>query len=282
MSALLRFMAWALALALVALPVVAVVNGWVGTERFPLRKLRVTSQFERVDPQLLRSTVLPYARQGFFAVQLDDAQAAVSKLPWVDRAEVRKHWPDVLEIRLVEHAPFARWGKDRLLSQQGRLLPVKGIDVPKGLPLLDGPDTRTADVVALYNEAREMFAASGVQVRGIALDPRGSWSLTLDNAAQVVVGRGDEDARLRLSRFARLLPQLLEQQQRPLLRADLRYTNGFALTWGEASGIGNRASGIGQPQSLPLARAPLPPARVAFALAFSILDSRFPIPGTPS
>ena len=235
MSAMLRFFAWALALALVALPVVAVVNGWIGAERFPLRKLRVTSQFERVDPQLLRQTVLPYAKQGFFAVQLEDAQAAVSKLPWVDRAEVRKHWPDVLEIRLIEHKPFARWGADRLLSQQGRLLPIKGIDVPKGLPLLDGPDARAADVVALYNESRAMFAPTGVGVRGIALDPRGSWSLTLDNAAQVVVGRGDEDARLRLTRFARLLPKLLSQEGKPLQRADLRYTNGFALSWGEAA-----------------------------------------------
>ncbi len=234
MSAMLRFVAWALALALVVLPVVAVINGWVGAERFPLRKLRVTSQFERVDPQLLRQTVMPYAKQGFFAVRLDDAQSAVSKLPWVDRAEVRKHWPDVLEIRLIEHAPFARWGKDRLLSQQGRLLPIKGIDVPKGLPQLDGPDARTADVVALYNESRAMFASSGIDVLGIALDPRGSWSLTLGNAAQVVVGRGDEDARSRLTRFSRLLPRLLEQQQKPLLRADLRYTNGFALSWGDA------------------------------------------------
>jgi hypothetical protein len=34
-----------------------------------------------------------------------------------------------------------------------------------------------------------------------------------------------------LSRFARLLPQLLTQDARPLERADLRYTNGFALSW---------------------------------------------------
>ncbi len=36
-----------------------------------------------------------------------------------------------------------------------------------------------------------------------------------------------------MHRFARLLPQLLARQARTLERADLRYTNGFALTWGE-------------------------------------------------
>ena len=91
-----------------------------------------------------------------------------------------------------------------------------------------------ADVVALYNESRVLFASSGNDVRELALDRRGSWSLRLSNGAEVVVGRSD--ARPRLARFARLLPQLLSQQQRALQRADLRYTNGFALGWAMPQG----------------------------------------------
>ena len=36
---------------------------------------------------------------------------------------------------------------------------------------------------------------------------------------------------MRIARFARLMPQLLAQQAQRLVRADLRYTNGFALSW---------------------------------------------------
>jgi cell division septal protein FtsQ len=36
-----RIAAWMLAVALVVLPVVAVVNGWIGAQRWPLRTLRV-------------------------------------------------------------------------------------------------------------------------------------------------------------------------------------------------------------------------------------------------
>jgi cell division protein FtsQ len=229
MNAMLRMFAWTLALMLVVLPVVAVVNGWIGAERWPLRTLRIQGELHRVDPQQLRATLLPYATQGFFAVHLDDAQVAVSKLPWVEHAEVRKRWPDVVEVRIVEHRPFARWGKDRLLSEQGQLFPVAGIELPKGLPLLDGPDSRVAEVVALYNESRTLFAPGGIDVRGLALDRRGSWSLQLSDGTRVLVG--NSEARLRLTRFARMLPQLLSQKQLPLARADLRYTNGFALSW---------------------------------------------------
>lgn len=234
MSALLRVLAWMLAVALIALPVVAVVNGWVGADRWPLRTLRVNEDLQRVDVQKLRATVLPHAQRGFFAVRLADAQAAVAKLPWVERAEVRKRWPDVLEVRILEHRPFARWGKDRLLSQAGRLFPSKGIELPKGLPELRGPDARVSDMVALYNESSALFAPGGLDVRALALDNRGSWALVLSNGTSVVVG--SQEARLRLTRFARLLPQLLSQDVRRLERADLRYTNGFALTWAGGRG----------------------------------------------
>lgn len=229
MNAMLRLVGWILALALVALPIVAVLNGWIGARHWPLIKLRATGEFERVDGALLQKTLLPYAQRGFFAVDLAAAQDAVSKLPWVERAEVRKRWPDVLEVTVVEHRPFARWGNDLLLSQQGRLFPAKGIEVPKGLPQFGGPQARVAEVVELYNESRAMFAPIGLDVREVGLDPRGSWTLGLDNGAQIVVGRSE--ARARLGRFVRLMPQLLAQQAQVLKRADLRYTNGFALTW---------------------------------------------------
>ena len=231
MNALLRILAWLLAVALVASPVVAVLNGWVGAERWPLSRLRVTGQFERVQAEPLRAALAPYARAGYFAVRLDDAQRAVERLPWVETAVVRKQWPDVLEVQVVEHRPFARWGADRLLSERGRLFPLPADLADARLPQLGGPDARTAEVVELYNETRALFAPLGYGVATLGMDARGSWSLVLDNGTEVVVGR--DDARARLARFVRVLPQLLAQQARPLQRADLRYTNGFTLAWGQ-------------------------------------------------
>lgn len=232
MKPVLRSLAWLLALALLALPVVAVVEGWMGGEHWPLRTLRVQGALARVDRAQLQATVLPHARRGFFAVDLGAIQRTVDALPWVERAEVRKHWPDVLEVRIVEHRPFARWGEQQLLSEHGRLFPVGKLQAPAGLPLLDGPEGRVPEVVALYNQAREQLADAG-GVLGVALDRRGSWSITLRDGTRVVLGRNDPGARL--ARFAPMVPQLAAQNpQRRLVRADLRYTNGFALTWAKA------------------------------------------------
>lgn len=253
MNALLRTFVWTLALAVVALPVVAVLQGWIGADRWPLRTLRITGELVHVEDRALREAVLPHAREGFFAMRLADAQAAVAALPWVESAEVRKRWPDVVEVHVVEHRPFARWGEDRLLSEQGRLFPAAGIEPPARLPLLEGPDSRVAEVVALYNESRLLFTPIGYDVRELVLDTRGSWSLTLSNGTTITVG--SQQARPRLERFARLLPQLLQYRTERLERADLRYTNGFALAWGDGDA---RAGADGDGVA---ARLPHPPPR---------------------
>src|SRR3546814_6399945 len=97
---------------------------------------------------------------------------------------------------------------------------------------------------------------------------------------------GSQEARLRLALFARLMPNLLARNPQHLTRADLRYTNGFALTWGEEQGKGNGESGMAEAQRT----GPAAPA-VAFnrfpetAPLFPRLPiphSPFPFPGFPS
>lgn len=289
MNAATRLSAWGLALLLLALPVAAVLNGWIASERWPMRRLQVTGEFHQVDAEQVRATVLPLLGNGFFAVRLEAVRAAIAGMPWVERVEVRKRWPDVLEVALVERRAYARWGGDRLLSDRGVLFGAEGRGL-EALPDFDGPDSRVDDVVALHNQARQLFAGTGQVVQGVRLSPRGGWSLTLRDGTEVVVGRDDAEARL--ARFTRLLPQLVAAEQRQLLRADLRYTNGFALVWAEP-GIGNRHSAAAWQRSLrdlrlsfarpeigkahgAVIRAPEP----SRAQALPVSDFRFPISGS--
>ncbi|RBC45374.1 cell division protein FtsQ/DivIB, partial [Xanthomonas oryzae pv. oryzae] len=80
------------------------------------------------------------------------------------------------------------------------------------------------------------------------------------------------DARARLQRFARMLPQLADPQ-RPISRADLRYTNGFTV---ERRAVESGDSGL--EKSTPRHRAAS--SRVALVHPrFTTPDSRLPTPG---
>jgi cell division protein FtsQ len=228
MSALMRIAAWTLAIGLVALPLVAVLNGWIAGDRWPMRQLAVTGAFEQVDEAAVREAVLPHVQRGFFAVDLDDVRADVASLPWVEQVEVRKRWPDRIEVRLSEHTPVARWTDGRMLSEEGRLFAAPP-GAGAGLPLFDGPEDRAGELMSFHSLARPLFLPLGLRVEQVRLSARGSWQLVLDDGTQIEAGRGEPQARL--ERFARMLPQLRQDPARRVARADLRYTNGFAIVW---------------------------------------------------
>lgn len=229
MNAAIRVLAWSIALLLVALPVVAILNGWLAAERWPIERLRLTAEYQRVSGEQVRTAVASQIGRGFFAVDLAEVQKSVSALPWVERVEVRKRWPDLIEITVHEHRAFARWGTDRLLSDHGALFTAPGLESVQGLPELEGPDASVQDVVSLYGAAQKIFEGTSLNVRGVKLSARGSWSITMQGGERIVIGRAEPQPRLQ--RLVRYLPTLLSGQARAFDRIDLRYTNGFAVHW---------------------------------------------------
>ena len=224
-----KLAAWLLALALVALPIVGLVNGWFASDRWPFRTLEVEAEFTRVNAEQLRSAIAPQLDAGFFAADLDRVRRAVESLPWVERAQVRKRWPDRLEVRVIERKAAAVWGDERLVSTAGELFAVPGELAPQGLPRLAGPEDRALEVLDFFGRAREVLAGSGLPLAGAALSNRGSWSLALDSGARIVIGR--EAPQERLARFVETLPRIAVGDSAVWVRADLRYANGYALEW---------------------------------------------------
>lgn len=225
-----RLIAWCLAVALVALPIVGVLRGWFAVNRWPVTQLTVQAEFKHVTPDQLRALVMPHLGKGFFALDLDAVQKAVAALPWVESVQARKRWPDTLMLRIYERQPFARWNDKQLISRQGLVFDAPDSDDTGALPKLSGPDSRLAEVVSFYAETHKAFAGTHLDITGVALTERGSWSVTTATGAQIVIGDRDQAGR-RLRRFLDVYPQMTAGHTDAFAYADLRYTNGFAVRW---------------------------------------------------
>ena len=150
--------------------------------------------------------------------------------------------------------------------------------VPVAAAAEEAPEEKKeVEALVVYGRgATANTTATGLDLTPRVMDAGGSWSLELGNGTQVVVGR--TDARPRLGRFARMLPQLLAAQAQPLVRADLRYTNGFALVWAKP-GIGNGESEMALPPAIASSGAFMPGAASVRHPQASIPHSPFSIPG---
>jgi len=202
---------------------------------FALQSIRVDGDVTRNSVTTIRANAAPKLAGNFFTTDLAADRRAFESVPWVRRAVVNRVWPDRLTVRLEEHQPAALWtgdrAEDKLVNSFGEVFQANLGDVEDdGLPVLDGPEGSSAQMLAMFGRLQPVFATVGVRVQALTLSARGSWRAVLDSGAEVELGRGSDDEVLaRTERFAATLSQVTGQFQRPLEYADLRHQEGYAV-----------------------------------------------------
>jgi len=214
-------LAWAAATSIQRLPV------------FPLREIVVGGTVDNVTRNQVEQAARAALAGNFFTVDLDQVRSVFEKLPWVRQAEVRRRWPDTLELVIEEHVAVARWrradGETRLVNDHGEVFAAAS---DRQLPVFAGPEGSAALVLDRYREFSGALSALGRKPETLALSGREAWQVRLDDGLVIELGRDEAKHSLseRMARFVAWYRPALEKTR--LARAsvvDMRYPNGFAL-----------------------------------------------------
>ncbi len=200
----------------------------------PINSVRIEGRFERVTAVQVEAALTPYLDDGFLSLNIGEVQRAVARLPWVERASIRRSWPAALNVTVTEQRAAARWGDNGLLNVYGELFVREAKHVPPELPGLNGPDGAQIQVAKRYFDLDARLQQRGLKAVALSLDARGSWELGLSNGVRVRLGAVDVDARA--DRFFVALDRILESLNGRVDYIDMRYTNGFAIGWKANSG----------------------------------------------
>jgi cell division protein FtsQ len=207
---------------------------------FTLRGIVLDAQLHKGNLASVRANALPRLSGNFFSIDLDAARAAFESVPWVRRAVVRREWPNRIAVTLEEHQAAALWqGEDRrsgerLVNTHGEVFEANLGDVEdEDLPLLAGPDAQSKQMLAMLRRLSASMLPLGHGIETLRLSSRGSWRAELDSGATIEIGRGsDDELAARVDRFVRTLGGVASRfggTSRPLLFADLRHPDGYAL-----------------------------------------------------
>jgi cell division protein FtsQ len=216
-------LAWAGVMALQRLPV------------FPLRQLVVASPLTQVSRGQIEYTARTALAGNFFTLNLETAQAAFERMPWVRSATLRRLWPDGIELQLEEHLAAARWtpqdGEPRLVSTRGEVFMASSAET---LPAFAGPEGSAPRVLARYREFSQSLATIQRQPVAVRLSAREAWQLKLDDGAVLELGRDQPKHPLteRLNRFTSHYAEVsvaVKSRLPTIGVVDMRYPNGFAL-----------------------------------------------------
>lgn len=149
-------------------------------------------------PDALRRALGVRIGDPILRLDLQELQARLQRVGWIESAEVYRRLPDRLHIAIVERQPFARWqldGRTALIDGKGEII-LKDVGARyRRLPRLVGPgaNERAAELFRLLDTApalkREVRTASlvrqrrwdigmanGVTVRLPETDPAEAWT----------------------------------------------------------------------------------------------------------
>jgi cell division protein FtsQ len=222
------------AVAAVALAVAGVL--WLARAPwFPIRAIQLEGDLQRNSVTTIRANTTPRLAGNFFSFNLAKAREAFESVPWVRLAVVRRVWPDRVAVRLEEHRAAALWeaedGNERLVNSFGEVFEANVGDVEdEDLPVLAGPEGTSARMLAMLQRIGPLMQGIDRELLALRLSGRGSWRAELDGEAVIELGRGTDDEVLaRAERFVRTFAQVTGRFRAPLLSADLRHPDGYAV-----------------------------------------------------
>jgi len=216
---------------------------------FAIRAITVEGDVTRNSAASLRANALPHLSGSFLSMNLQTGQQAFEAVPWVRHAVLQRVWPNHLKVKLEEHRPAAYWetkveGADvdseasgdnsverLLVNNFGEVFQANLGDVEDdNLPVLAGPSGTSTAMLRMWQALQTQVAELGEGVERLDLSGRGSWRASLDKGAVIELGRGSEaEVLARFGSFVRSVTQITSRFQTPLLTADLRHADGYAV-----------------------------------------------------
>ena len=105
-AALKRLYRWLYACVILCLLAAAAV--WlVNSPYFPIRQVQMAQPLVRVSAAQVQAVAQRHLHGNIFKADVNAAQAAFAKMPWVGKAQVKRIWPDTVVVSLTERVPVA-------------------------------------------------------------------------------------------------------------------------------------------------------------------------------
>ena len=191
----------------------------------PVRHVQIHGELRYLDRAALQQVVTEHLTGNLLTQPLGQLEDQLEQLPWVQKAHLRRSWPNAISMELIEQVPVARWSDGGYLNAHGELfVPARG---PDHLVHIQAEPGREVALVQQLVRIQTLLQAENLTLTRLEETLRRSIYLTIDQDLQVVLGR--TRPLLRLARLLRYHKTLLTHVPRERMIIDLRYPNGLAV-----------------------------------------------------
>lgn len=199
------------------------------SQLMPIKFVHIGGIFQYLSESDLKATLLPLVDKSIFQADMQTIHAAVAALPWVDTVSVKRIWPDAVDIKITERRPYARWGENSLITQNGVIFIPQNTVPFQHLVRVSGPEMQHLKVLEIMKGVKTALADQSLTLAEFGINSRGAWKIKLADGLEILLGR--EEQLKKLQRFLKALSVLKPEQTGLMAVVDLRYPNGYAVSW---------------------------------------------------
>ena len=185
----------------------------------------------------------------FFTSDLQALRDITTGLAWVDQVSISRDWQKGIVVTVLPKQAVANFGTERLVDATGNVfVPADSRDLTQeNFATLQGNMTQAPVIMQQMQQVNDWYAPLGLQVADIILSPRMTWLIRFDNGLRIIVD--NENTAQKLLNLSQLLGNQLKNRRDEMQSVDLRYKNGFTITWNIAPPKDNEIPPNETPQS---------------------------------
>jgi cell division protein FtsQ len=195
----------------------------------PIKYVRTEGVFQYLSKNEIKTVLQPLVMTGYFDADMQAIHSTVATLPWVDTVTVKRIWPDAIDIKVREKKPYARWGKNSLITERGVIFTPNNLEQFKNLTVVTGPEMQQVKVLEIMKGIKTALADQSMELTEFSVNDRWAWKIKLANGLEILLGRNEQLKKLQ--RYLKTLAVLKQEQVDAMAIVDLRYPNGYAVSW---------------------------------------------------
>jgi cell division protein FtsQ len=200
-----------------------------GADWLPIKYVRIEGAFQYIAKDKIKQVIVEQVKNGLYNANIQQIQQSVKQLPWAEKVNVNRVWPDAIDIKITEQTPEVRWGTKALLNNKGAIFVPENIKKFSHLPLLTGPKGNEKKLLKTMKELSMALSDQEMKLAEFSVNDRRAWKIKFQNGMNLILGRNEPLNKFQL--FLKTFGLIGSEQVTKVAVVDLRYPNGYALTW---------------------------------------------------
>ncbi len=206
-------------------------------EQWKVTEISINNNLKQVDPRSIAKILKKDEYAYLLKIDVTKLQEEIKKLNWVKQVEIRKIWPNTIEVLVDEFLPIARIN-ERLLVSSGKLIRANALLNMDELPQLNFENEGSkaekinanyVEVVERYQMIKKSLTSIGIVVESLDINESLAWTIKTSSGLEIKIGRKQQMKRIeRLTNTLHFIDNFDQVKT-----IDLRYNNGFAISRNE-------------------------------------------------